>query len=403
MEASVAEILKIEQIRTDGGTQSRAWIDEGVVGDYAEAMENGATFPDLTVYHDGENYWLSDGYHRLAAARSIYRETISCMVLQGTQADAQWDSFAANATHGLRRSNEDKRRCVLAALKHEKGAGQSDRAIAEHCGVDHKTVGAIRKELEAEGQVEQQVKRVGRDGRQMDVTNLQGRSTGESAAEVCDRPVEPDVDYPEANEDGVYEADPALTWKDSFKGASAEITVLQTSPWHYAYGINCATALNNYLQPLRVQGRMKSLDEAKRAAALELILWLRDRVQLPDTPKAEAAKLKHFDAWARDQFSIDDAQVEEALEEARRKEAARVNDCIQALVDVGFEFGEPFTDRQLELLPAALDAFDWEFQPASMSSWEAVESALKNIRAFTGKVLPLIQRLKKEAKRAEAA
>jgi len=36
-------------------------------------------------------------------------------VIRGTQQDAQWFSFAANQTNGLRRSNEDKQRAVKAA------------------------------------------------------------------------------------------------------------------------------------------------------------------------------------------------------------------------------------------------------------------------------------------------
>ena len=39
------------------------------------------------------------------------------------------------------------------ALSHPYGVNQSDRKIARHCGVDHKTVGKIRKELELSGEI----------------------------------------------------------------------------------------------------------------------------------------------------------------------------------------------------------------------------------------------------------
>jgi hypothetical protein len=46
-----------------------------------------------------------------------------------------------------RRSNEDKRKAVVAALQHPKGAKLSDRQIAEHCGVSSMFVGKCRDEL----------------------------------------------------------------------------------------------------------------------------------------------------------------------------------------------------------------------------------------------------------------
>ena len=49
--------LKLEQIRTDGGTQPRAELREEVIADYAERMESGVTFPPVIVFFDGTNYW----------------------------------------------------------------------------------------------------------------------------------------------------------------------------------------------------------------------------------------------------------------------------------------------------------------------------------------------------------
>lgn len=54
-----------------------------------------------------------------------------------------------NQAHGLRRTNDDKRKAVMAALRHPKGAKMSDTQIAEHVGVDVKTVGKYRSELES--------------------------------------------------------------------------------------------------------------------------------------------------------------------------------------------------------------------------------------------------------------
>ncbi len=42
--------MRLEAIRTDAGTQSRARIDEMVVADYAEAMIRGDKFPPVVVF-----------------------------------------------------------------------------------------------------------------------------------------------------------------------------------------------------------------------------------------------------------------------------------------------------------------------------------------------------------------
>src|ERR1035441_9441845 len=143
-------MLAISSIRTDGGTQPRAALDFAAVDDYMDAMQAGVTFPPVTVFYDGTDYWLADGFHRRQAAFGAGLEEIGCDIHQGTQQDAQWYSFSANKSNGLRRTNEDKQRAVKAALGHPGGAGKSDSAIAKHVGVDVKTVGSWRDRLSME-------------------------------------------------------------------------------------------------------------------------------------------------------------------------------------------------------------------------------------------------------------
>jgi hypothetical protein len=68
------------------------------------------------VFYDGAEYWLADGFHRVHAAQKLRRLTIAADVRQGTRRDAVLLSARANAEHGLRRTNEDKRRAVLTLL-----------------------------------------------------------------------------------------------------------------------------------------------------------------------------------------------------------------------------------------------------------------------------------------------
>lgn len=107
----------------------------------------GAIFPPIVVYHDGTLYHPADGFHRIEAARQIGRAVILAEIRPGTSRDATLAACAANATHGLRRTNEDKRRAIGAMLRDPEWATWSDRAIANACAVDHKSVARVRREL----------------------------------------------------------------------------------------------------------------------------------------------------------------------------------------------------------------------------------------------------------------
>ncbi len=137
--------LFINFIRRDGDTQPRAAIDETTVSEYVEAMEEGAIFPPVTVFFDGEHFWLADGFHRVQAAETIGLLKVTVEVKQGSLRDAVLYSCGANATHGLRRSNADKRRAVLRLLEDREWSQWSDRSMARRCGVSHDLVNRMRK------------------------------------------------------------------------------------------------------------------------------------------------------------------------------------------------------------------------------------------------------------------
>lgn len=185
--------LELTYIRTDGGTQPRSMYHYGTVDSYAEDMEAGAAFPPVVVFYDGSDYWLADGFHRVLAAKKIERATINADIRQGTLQDAQWYSYSVNQTHGLRRSNEDKRRAVEAALAHPKAAGMSDREIAEHCGVSHQTVSNYRIALSKFDSQSTNPIRTGRDGRTINTANI-GKSNGKKPTPPSAQQVEAETD-----------------------------------------------------------------------------------------------------------------------------------------------------------------------------------------------------------------
>jgi hypothetical protein len=153
------EEVEIESIQTNGGTQMRAGLNAETVGEYMQTLrdsEQAWPFPPVVVFFDGEVHWLGDGFHRVAAARQLGRTgTIPCEVRAGDRRAAVLYAAGANASHGLRRTNADKRRSVETLLRDEEWAAWSDHEIARRCVVDPKTVGNIRKELAASMEIPQ--------------------------------------------------------------------------------------------------------------------------------------------------------------------------------------------------------------------------------------------------------
>lgn len=149
--------IKIESIRIDGGTQARASLDQNTVAEYAEAMEHGAKFPPVVAFFDGADLWLADGFHRYFGSKKIGALDIDADVREGTKRDAILFSLGANANHGLRRTNADKRKAVETLLADEEWSKWSDRKIAEACGVGHPMVAAMRRPEVAKKQEENRV------------------------------------------------------------------------------------------------------------------------------------------------------------------------------------------------------------------------------------------------------
>lgn len=56
-------------------------------------------------------------------------------------------SVGVNTSHGLRRTNADKRRAVEVLLRDEEWGQWNDSEVGRRCGVDHKTVARVRSEI----------------------------------------------------------------------------------------------------------------------------------------------------------------------------------------------------------------------------------------------------------------
>lgn len=147
------EQLLISKINRNGGTQSRAQLDEKTVELYKADYLKGDIFPHVVVFFDGSEYWLADGFTRTEARERAGFKVISAEIKQGTQRDAILYSAGANASHGLRRSSADKRRAVVMLLEDHEWGKWSDRQIAKKTKTSHPYVGKIRNELESTGNI----------------------------------------------------------------------------------------------------------------------------------------------------------------------------------------------------------------------------------------------------------
>jgi hypothetical protein len=148
--SAVAEptLIALSDIVRNGGTQMRATLDPDTITEYAAAMASGwGTFPPVVLFYDGALYHLGDGFHRTEAAARVGIADIPADVRSGTRRDAVLHAAGANASHGLRRTNADKRRSVMTLLEDVEWRSWSDNEISRRCNVSPTFVGTLRASL----------------------------------------------------------------------------------------------------------------------------------------------------------------------------------------------------------------------------------------------------------------
>jgi len=112
-----------------------------------------------------------DGMHRLRAAKLKGDRVIAVKFFDGSEEAAFVKSVAANVTHGMPLSLEDRRAAAIRIIKSMPHL--SDRAIAKYTGLADKTVGAIRRRSTTNS--DRTRARVGMDGRYRPINGDEGR------------------------------------------------------------------------------------------------------------------------------------------------------------------------------------------------------------------------------------
>jgi hypothetical protein len=169
MTTATSELIRRVDVRTDL-TQSREKMCQETIQDYADLYRDDVPMPPIVVFWDSEFYWLADGFHRYYAQQTLGLEDVEAEVREGTQRDARRYSLGANQTHGLRRTNGDKRRAVKMALSDDEWREWSDSRIAsEICGCSHTFVASVRATFQlatdASSSKTPAKTRVGKDGK----------------------------------------------------------------------------------------------------------------------------------------------------------------------------------------------------------------------------------------------
>lgn len=220
--------IKLKAVQRDTGIQTRAEINMETVNAYADSMTEGAKFPPVVLFGTESKCWIGDGWHRVMAAEQIGALDINAELRAGGRIDALKFALAANAAHGLRRSNADKRRCVEIAVR--EFSGLSDNAIAQMCGVSNHAVKAARPVTLENIQPE---KRTGADGKQYPATRkaatsatfnpIEDADDGDDEAEsIRNRPPDPRSGRVEIDADGDERDHPTMAglkryWRQASK------------------------------------------------------------------------------------------------------------------------------------------------------------------------------------------
>lgn len=184
--------IELEHLILDERLQPRSLMNQSLVDEYMEDIADGDTFPPVEVIEVNDRFYLTDGWHRVAAFRALSHTTVLANVTPGNMEQAILASSGANASHGLRRTNADKRRSVIRLLTTDTLASLSDSALAKAAKVSVRYVGIIRQTLEDEGEIPEVTNRIGVDGKVRDTEAFQDAIT----AQRIEQPKDPIKDVP---------------------------------------------------------------------------------------------------------------------------------------------------------------------------------------------------------------
>lgn len=145
------EWIDISAIVFSEDLQARVSVSEAAERDYFELASNSLAglwpFKDpVEIFECDGVMYLTDGWQRCHSMVKAGKTEVYARVVRGSCKDDVVAAVCiANAKHGLRRTNDDKRRAVKIAL--EQWPEATAASIAEKCGVSWPLANSVKKEM----------------------------------------------------------------------------------------------------------------------------------------------------------------------------------------------------------------------------------------------------------------
>jgi len=127
----------------DPRLQCRDSVPEALIKEYEDLWREKVTFPPVQAFEVDGQLLVVDGFCRVLAAQNVGKSRIEATVTKGTFQDALRAACGANASHGHRRTQADKRKAAGIAIA--EFPDETSRVLAAMVGVSHTYIVSLRE------------------------------------------------------------------------------------------------------------------------------------------------------------------------------------------------------------------------------------------------------------------
>lgn len=153
---SSPQVLDLKAVVIDLTIQPRVRLDYEVINEYTELYravtgtdDDPDILPPLKVMTVDEVQFLTDGFHRHAAAQRAGRTTLRCVVSAGTRQEAIREAALANVKHGLPYTRQDREQVLDRLLDDPIYGVKTTRELGAELGISHTTVQRFKDRRQA--------------------------------------------------------------------------------------------------------------------------------------------------------------------------------------------------------------------------------------------------------------
>jgi len=138
--------IKIELINLSAGTQQRQ-LEPDVVSHYLDLAKDGIELPPIELIYSGTEYYVWDGFHRLAVGQKLRWSHIRANVEIGDLRRAVFMSYGANGHHGFPRQSGALRYILGKIFNDPEWSKKPVAEIARHVGCSRKHAFEVKNEV----------------------------------------------------------------------------------------------------------------------------------------------------------------------------------------------------------------------------------------------------------------